>query len=313
MTSVIAVLRPLRTEIFLVAGAALLIALAAGGVALRLFAFDIPDVCFSQTVFDAACVSRQIDLQSYSDFAAMWGGVVSIAVVVLPSGAGLILGIAAVGKELDQRTTVLAWSLSPSRRRWLLQRLAPLAVVVVLTGLEANLVVQAMFDLHRSGQVGLSFDLIPLLGLAPAVEGLSAFGIGLVVGAMLGRLLPALLASVAFAIFGFMVVTQANERLMNGESIIVEQAALGPEWYTSGKFLDQMVRLADGRIISSDQVYPDYADPNTGELLPGNTQLMRFVPIQIYPEVAARFLVLQLVVAAMTLTLGVAVTDRRAP
>ena len=81
----------------------------------------------------------------------------------------------------------------------------------------------------------------------------------------------------------------------------------------TGKFLDQLVRLSDGRIIGWDQVYPDYADPDTGALLPGNTQLMRYIPIEIYPEVAARFLLLNLLVAAMTLTLGVAVTDRRTP
>lgn len=313
MTSMRAALRPLRTEIRAVVALALLVALVAGGVALRLLAFDIPDTCFSQTAFDAACVSRQFDLMAYSDFASTWGGAVAYAAVLLPSVAGLILGIAAVGKELDQRTAVLAWSLSPSRRRWLVQRLVPLALIVVLLGLGGTFTFEAMSNLRRSGPLPVRFEFIPLVGLGPAVEGLSAFGISLVVGAMLGRLLPALLASAAFVVFAVVLVTQGNERLLNGESIVVDQATLGPESLDDGKYLDSFVQTADGRVIGWDEVYPDYADPETGELLPGVRQFARIAPIEIYPEVAARFLLLHLLIAATAVTLGLAVTDRRTP
>jgi hypothetical protein len=313
MTSMRGALRPLRTEIRAVLALTLLVALMAGGVALRLLAFGIPENCISMTVFDAACVSREVEINSYIEFASSWGGAVAYAAVLLPSFAGVIFGVGVVGKELDQRTAVLAWSLSWSRRRWLIQRLVPLAVIVVLLGLGATFLFQVMISLRGGGPLPLMFESIPIVGLGPAVEGLGALGISLAVGAMLGRLLPALLASAAFVVFSFVLVTQVNDRLLHGESIVVDQATLGPESYALGRYLDSFVQTADGQILSWDQVYPDYADPETGELLPGVTQLLRIAPIEILPEVAARFLLFHLLIAATALTLGLAVTDRRTP
>jgi hypothetical protein len=312
VSATLARLRPLRTELIAIGLIVALVLLAAVVVTLRLAAFGIPDACFDPSTVTALCVARQADFEAYSNFVGTWGGAVMYAALVIPPGAGIILGVAVVGKELDQRTAVLAWSLSPSRRRWLVERVLPLLVVVILLGLGSELLLQFMLGLHREGPVPLSFDYIPLFGFAPAAEGIAAFGIGLVVGAMLGRLLPSLLASAAFAIFAFVLITQVGDRLLNGESITVETMPF-VDLSARGKYLDSLVRTADGRIITSDQTYPDYVDLTTGQLLPGNVEIARIAPIEIYPEVAARFLVFLLLVAGTTVTLGFAVTDRRTP
>ena len=87
----------------------------------------------------------------YQAFAASWGGSVAVAATMLPAIAGVILGIAAVAKELDQRTAVLAWSVNSSRRHWLLQRVIPLLAVIVVLGLGSPLLFTAMLRLTKSG------------------------------------------------------------------------------------------------------------------------------------------------------------------
>ncbi|HET7181446.1 MAG TPA: hypothetical protein VFI15_04355, partial [Candidatus Limnocylindrales bacterium] len=288
-----------------------LVILGAVGVAVRLAAMGIPAVCLDPSVSDPACLSRQLDLQAYSAFAALWGGIVAYTAVALPSIAGVILGIAAVGKELDQRTTALAWSLAPSRRRWLARRAGSMALFIVALGGGSAVVIAAMLRFRTSVELPPMFEFIPILGAAPIAEGLASFAVALVVGAMLGRLLPALLAAVALAIMAFLLVTQGNERLLANETVIVDNPGMGV--VLPGRWIDSVVRLPDGRIIGWNDVYPTYANPATGELLPGEVELVRLAPIELYPVVAARFLLLQLVIAAVALTLGFAVTDRRTP
>jgi hypothetical protein len=311
MNRAMAALRPMRTEIMAVALFAGFVVLAAVGVALRLAAMNIPAICLDPSSAEPACLSRQLDVQAYSDFAALWGGVVTYAAVLLPSVAGVILGIAAVGKELDQRTAALAWSLGPSRRRWLARRVASLALLIVAFGAGSAVVIEQMLRLRTTGELPVMFEAIPILGPAPMVEGLASFGVALVVGAMLGRLLPALLAAVALALMSFLLVTQGNERLLAGETVIVDNPGMGV--VLPGRWIDSEVRLPDGRVIGWEQVYPTYADPETGQLLPGEVEVVRLAPNELYPPTAARFLLFQLLVAAVAVTLGFAVTDRRTP
>lgn len=147
MTSLRATLRPLRTELLGVAGLTALLLLAAGSIAARLAAFGIPPECFELVNGESACLAHQLDVYAYQSFAGNWGGAVAIAATILPAIAGVILGTAAVAKELDQRTTVLAWSVDSSRRHWLLQRVVPLLGVIVVLGILSTQLVAAMLRL----------------------------------------------------------------------------------------------------------------------------------------------------------------------
>lgn len=311
MSGMLAALRPLRTELLGVAGLTALLLLAAGFVAARLLAFDLPAACLDPESTDLACRGRQFDAIEYRAFASAWTGGVGYVAALFPAVAGVVLGIAAVAKELDQRTVVLAWSVDPSRRHWLLQRVVPLLGVIVLLGLGSTQLFSAMAHLQNPGAdffLTSLFELIPVSGFGPMAAGISAFGITVVVGAMLGRLLPGLLAAGAFVIFAALLVQQGNERLMANESVVAESLLAGP-----GRQLDWLLRTPDGRIIRADEAYPDYLDPNTGEPLPGVTQMTRYVPIEIYPQVAARYVLLHLLVGFGALTLAFAVVERRSP
>jgi hypothetical protein len=307
MTAIRATLRPIRQELFGIGGLALLLVVAAAFVGGRLLAFDLPQACLDEFSADPACVGRQYDAFAYRSFLDMWVPIVTTSAAFLPPLAGLILGLAVVGKELDQRTTVLAWSLSPSRRRWLLQRIVPVGLGVVLLGLLVTLIVEALARL-TGATFEPSFETMSKLGLAPAAQGLVAFGIAIVIGAMLGRLLPALLVAAAFVIFGSLLVSQVGTRLLDNESIIADQLVAGP-----GMYFDSLIRTPDGQIISWDVAYRQYANQTTGELDPSLTQLVRYAPIELYPVAVARYLVIELALAALLLTFGLAVVERRAP
>lgn len=311
MRTLFAALRPLRTELIGVAGLTALLLLAAGFVAARLLAFDLPAACLDIESINPACAGRQFDAIQYQAFAASWTGGVAYVGALFPAIAGVILGIAAVAKELDQRTAVLAWSVGPSRRRWMLQRVIPLLGVIAVLGLGSTQLFAAMMGLNNPGQDPLAiaeFSLVSVSGFGPLAGGASAFGITLVIGAMLGRLLPGLLAAAAFVLFAALLISQGNERLMSGESLVVEQMLVGP-----GRQLDSLLRTPDGRIISWNEAFPDYADVNTGQALPGVTEMVRYVPIEIYPQVAARYVLFHLLVGLFAVTLAFAVVERRSP
>jgi hypothetical protein len=307
----LATLRPLRTELLGVAGLAALLALAAGVVAARLLAFDLPAGCLDFQSTDPACLGRQFDAVEYRAFADSWTGGIAYVAALFPAIAGVILGIAAVAKELDQRTAVLAWSVGPSRRIWLLQRVVPLLGVIALLGIGSTELFAAMMRLSNGGVEPFStpaFELIAETGLGPMAGGISAFGLTVVVGAMLGRLLPGLLAAGAFVLFTALLIQQGNERLMAGETLIAEPMLAG-----AGRQIDSLLRTPDGRIISWNEAFPDYADMNSGQPLPGVTEMVRYVPIEIYQQVAARYVLIHLLVGFTALTLAFAVVERRSP
>ncbi|MBI2781465.1 MAG: hypothetical protein HYX55_06695 [Chloroflexi bacterium] len=311
MTSLRAAMRPMRTELLGVAGVTALLLLAAAGVAVRLLAFDLPIACLDTESTSAICFGRQFDAQAYASFASKWSGLVGIFAIALPAVAGLILGIVAIAKELDQRTAVLAWSVDVSRRHWLAQRTLPLLAVIVVLGVVSAEVMKAMLGLQAPGidlSQPIGFEALPYSGFGPMAAGMSAFGIAMVVGAVLGRLLPALLAAAALVVIANLLVSQGNERLMAGESLVAEYASVG-----AGRAIDFMLRTPDGRIVSWDEGFAEFGDPMTGELDPAVVQMARYVPIEIYPQVAARYALFHLLLGMAALTFAFAVVERRSP
>jgi hypothetical protein len=188
---------------------------------------------------------------------------------------------------------------------------APLLGVIVVLGVVSTWLVGAMLSLGHPGTDALpspGFESIQYTGLGPMAGGVSAFGITVVIGAMLGRLLPGLLAAATFVLFASLVIQQGNERLMTGESLVVERQFMG-----QGREVDFLLRTPEGQIITWDEAFPRYANPDTGELVPGITEMTRYVPIEIYPEVAARYALLHLYIGLTALTLAFAVVERRSP
>jgi hypothetical protein len=111
----------------------------------------------------------------------------------LPFLLGLLGGVPIVARELEAGTAQTAWSLNGSRTRWLARQVAPIAVVLGAAMILAALVAIPVGDIWVHWGQGGAASLIGLHGLLAVVRAFGAFGVGLAVGALLGRTLPAFL------------------------------------------------------------------------------------------------------------------------
>ncbi len=196
MTTIRLLLRQHRWVVGFTVAAALGLTVAALVAWAALSGLSTPAHCIEDRFLDPMppeCAGTEEFLASNEELA----GKVMAAMAVLPLLAGILLGAPLVASEIETRTATIAWSLGPSRRRWLAVRLAILAAgfAVVLVG---PAVTADMLAAVRPPQYDMSTATLVDYGLrGPLVvfRGLAAFSIAVVVGLALGRVLPALLVA----------------------------------------------------------------------------------------------------------------------
>jgi hypothetical protein len=118
---------------------------------------------------------------------------VTLFVSWLPLLVGAFWGAPVVAREVERGTHLLAWTQSVSRTRWLAVRL----VVVVATLIAAMALLSYMTGwLHQAyyGRAGGGTDanLAELHGLIPPALAVAVLGVGVAVGTLLRRTLPAM-------------------------------------------------------------------------------------------------------------------------
>jgi len=130
---------------------------------------------------------------------------------VLPTGLGALLGVGITAGEIERRSAQVSWTLAASRTRWLLVRAVPVALALFLI-----LTVAAGFaEMVARGRLmtdDAGFHDYQLRSLLVPARGLLAFTIGLGVGAVIGRTMPALLVAVVFSAastYGLLVLIDA--------------------------------------------------------------------------------------------------------
>jgi ABC-type transport system involved in multi-copper enzyme maturation permease subunit len=312
----------LRTHRFETAGVALF-ALAtfgvAGGLIVRLLAYDIPVDCFGGMFtggYGNVCTGRQLDIEDFLRTASGWGYVSLALIILLPVISGLFLGVALVGKEIDQGTTTFAWSVGPSRRRWLLQRAVPIGVLIVAASLGAGLLADWL-ELLRSPGVdpAQSFEHLGTRGGVVAAEALAFFGLALLVGSILGRVLPALLLSLALIAGSFVGVTLLSEAMLRTETVLVQGADFETSGPPPGRVVDYRVRTPDGVIRTWDEAYNIYGSVMETENgpPPDFKTIWLINPGQMYPLVVARMSVIFGAIGLASIVLAFAVVERRRP
>lgn len=128
---------------------------------------------------------------------------------VLPFGLGLLTGIPIVSRELESRTAQLAWSLDGSRVRWLTRQivavLPPLLIAAALAAFGTSILV-AQFDAFAEPE----FFMIGSYGLPAVARTFAAFGLGLLLGVLVGRALPALVVGLVALWLVASLVTSAR-------------------------------------------------------------------------------------------------------
>ena len=281
MNAVRSTLRPIRFELVAVALLAGVAIVIAGGSVARLLLFGIPKSCMTFELSGAAdCVRYARAIAEYEEFLEASRSPALAAAIGLPVVAALLAGVALVGKEIDQRTTVLAWSMAPSRARWLLLRVAPMLVALGVFSLVAGGLVDLLFGLSGPGIdqahdfVGLGLRGVPILGI-----GVLVFGVSLLVGAVLGRVLPAVLLSGALIATALFATANVNERLLFADSVIADS-------YDPGDLpIDSLIRTPEGEIIGWAGAYDRYGPlfDQGGPEAAGFTQVWRIVRGGLYP------------------------------
>jgi ABC-type transport system involved in multi-copper enzyme maturation permease subunit len=246
--------------------------------------------------FDPAAIPgcTAVALENYNTWQTL-ADMLAKAAWVLPVLIGLVLGVPIVAREIEQGTGQLVWSLSTSRTRWFVGRVAPVLLAVViaslLIGFVADRVTQAAFP---RDDVAASFLWYGRRGLLVAARALGWFAIGLAVGARLGRSLPGLLVGGVLVIA---LLIGTSSAISTWQRAVATPLAAGAtaDW-DSALIVDTTARMPDGRLVSlrelgDAQIIISDAEPPASEMPPGYVWAEE-VPIQIpgsdYPLWVAR-------------------------
>lgn len=114
---------------------------------------------------------------------------------VLPPIVGLILGVPIVAREIELRTTELAWSLALRRSRWLLSRLLPMLTLALVGMVILGFLGSTLFTALEVGRASPDLTEVASQGPTLVARGLMALGVAVLVGAIIGRTMPALLVA----------------------------------------------------------------------------------------------------------------------
>ena len=255
------------------------------GVPVACFAMSGPD----PTPVPAACPAL---LETWSGIGRI-GVRVSLLLGLLPIGVGLILGAPLMARELERGTAALPWTLSGSRRRWLLSRMTILAVVLLAALIPAALAADRL-EAAWSPFVDPARSFLDdnYRGAIVVARGLATFGGALLAGLVLGRQLPALIVGFAAAA----VMVSGGLFVMDRWYAAAAIYRVADGGSTAGdRTLDLRLRAPDGQILT----YPEAAalQPPQPDLPPGAingdwisehfTQVWLLVPGSRYPDAAA--------------------------
>ena len=209
--------------------------------------------------------------------------------VMLPFLLAALVGAPLVARELERGTSRLAWSLAPSRVRWFAVRAVPAMVVVFALSLVAGAALDRLLAaVEPNTDMANAFAGFGTRGVVLAARATFVFAIGAAVGSVFGRVLPALVLT---TVIGFMAI--AGGSYVHGKWLASEAVWVVTDSGTGNPgdlFLDQRIRLADGRILTWDQLYEAYptTDASTGGPPPGSHMEALVVPGTRYGFVEAR-------------------------
>ena len=211
--------------------ASLSIAITAVLVAIHFTWVGVPPGCFATWLTsgpsEASCVPF---LQQFGQINEDEANPFFAAMAMLPFAAGLIAGIPVVARELETKTAQTAWWLEPSRGLWLARQLiAPCLVLVVSIGIAAAAasVVQGV----RESYSPTNAEVLARFGWPVLLRTFAALGIGLFIGSLMGRILPALIlgSALCLGIFAATGALQAEWTYAQAKPVVDD-----PTWHGHG-------------------------------------------------------------------------------
>jgi hypothetical protein len=304
--------RQQRWELLILIGGALLLAVALLAVAWQT---GITNNAVAACVRDQAGPTLSAECRPTVE----WGNVLTALGAILPRAAtiapfvvGLLLGAPLVSREIEKRTAPIAWSLSPSRRRWLVGRAVPLALVVGLS----------LLALGQAGEVleatnypdGRGFMDYGSHGPLIAARGLAILGLGILVGLSVGRVLPAILVTIVVAVVVFGALEYGRCELMRAEAMWM---AIEDDFGTISTIYDSRLKSdTTEELITDEQAferYPEEFGPTGDGTPPGMTRVYLATSPDRYPSFVARESGLLILVAGLATMAALAVVHYRRP
>lgn len=176
---------------------------------------------------------------------------VSSLLIFVSFAAGLFLGVPIVARELERGTSRLAWSLTPSRTRWYLARMVPVLAVLAMVTFGAGIALDRVTAATAPGvDPANAFVNFGSRGLLIASRAVFIFAVGVAVGTIVGRALPAIILGAIIAAVGLSGGEAIHQRILRAEAVPVsaDQESFGMA--ASGDlFIDQRFRLPDGSLV----------------------------------------------------------------
>jgi hypothetical protein len=317
LTSARIVLKHHRFEVGAAVILGLLVAVAALVISYRLSAIGVPAGCFERWLNagpDGAgdCAGP---VQAFATINEDEAGKLLAFMAVLPFIVGLLAGVSIVGRELEARTAQTAWALTPSRHRWLARQVAPILLVIVvavaLAAAAASVLETTREPWYHSTYNDLMLHGWPVVGRAGA-----AFSVGLLVGAIVGRSLPALIVAAIVSVVLLSFEGTAQNAWYRANSEVIGDAATASSGSFDGIYSENGWLGPDKHLIGEDAAFgqvPSGVDQSQWLLDHGYTMVALGVPSSKAGQLAALdtagFLGVALVVGLVTIP----VVDRRRP
>jgi ABC-type transport system involved in multi-copper enzyme maturation permease subunit len=329
MTQLRLAFRVQRFEIVAMAIAVAVIGVSALIVRSRLDAVAVPAECwpiwFGSTGSASGC---REPVTAFLTINEEEGGKVMAVMAFLPLAVGLFLGVPLVGREIEAGTAPTVWALSASRTRWLSGRLLPLLAMTVLLLGALTVAVEILWVARNPWAGTVRFDDAGLHGPVVVAKGVAMLGIAVLAGAVLGRVLPAVIVSTALAIgllvgggfaLGAWLTSEAPKHVIAidpGSS--ADQSLL----YVGGTHFSTRWRTPDGELLTDEEALtrvPGEHDPAEYDqaaydwLYENFEQVMIGVPGSRFPEWSLIETVGFGVIGVGTLLAAFPVINRRRP
>jgi hypothetical protein len=227
--------------------------------------------------------------RAFYDIQGSQAAPVQSILMILPFLLGALIGAPLVARELERGTSRLAWSLAPSRTRWLITRLVPAGVVVFCFAFVAG---AALDRLTASTDPRIdplaNFNGYGLRGVVLAARATFVFAIGVPIGAIIGRALPALIVTAVIAYVGLAGGMYVHSKILASEAVFVDDASGGG--VPGALYVDQRIKAPDGRVLTWDELNVVAPPPEDGSNWPpeGYTFVALVVPGDRYRFVELR-------------------------
>jgi hypothetical protein len=300
-----------RTELLAFGGVLVGLAIATYLSAIWVDSLRPPLSCLGGQEFDADC-----EVASQAWYAAQAGlpGLFAGLLLFVTFAAGLFLGVPIVAREVERGTTRLAWALSPSRMRWFGQRMLPVLGLMLLVAILAAFATERMsVSLNPTLDTSNAFVTFGYRGIPLAARAIFIFAVGVLVGAVVARTLPAIILGAIIAAIGLSGGQAVHQKLLVAEAVQVPVDMNGEQQGATGDmFIDQRFVLPDGTLVGYEYFGGETPfDDATGNPLYPMVNLV--IPGTRYQEVAAREALALLGGALVGLLAAGFVVNRRRP